>query len=404
VSELASREQFTLRPEQVTVPAGHVLTRLPAIGVGVAVLALLVSIVLASAGDRRQFLFSWLVAYVFFLSLALGAAYFVLIQYVTQAGWSVVLRRTAENVMGTLPLFAVLFIPILLGLSDLYAWTAPGDDPLLRAQAPYLNVPFFLVRAAIYIGVWSTLGLVWSRASRRQDTSGDPAISARLRRWSGPALMALAVTQTFAAIDWVLSLQPHWYSTIFGVYFFAGSLVSFLALLALAAAGWSGTALLGSVVTREHLHDTGKLLFGFTCFWAYIAFSQFFLIWYANLPEETVWFRARLEGTWHGVSVLLAVGHFLIPFFFFMPRAVKRNGRALAVGAAWMLVMHYIDIYWQVMPPLHPAGPQPSLMDLTALLAVGGSVVAAAGMAVRRSALVPLKDPRLPESLSFENV
>jgi len=404
VSELHSREQFTLRPEQVTLPAGHPLTKLPAIGASVAVLAVLASIALSTGSDWRQFLFSWLVAYLFFLSLALGAAYFVLIQYVTQAGWSIVLRRTAETIMGTLPLFAVLFIPILLGLSALYPWTTPGDDALLRAKAPYLNVPFFVIRAAIYFGVWSAIGLTWSRASHRQDTTGDPAISARLRYWSGPAMIALAVTQTFASIDWVLSLEPQWYSTIFGVYFFAGSMVSFLALLALAGAGLRWAGLLADVVSREHLHDVGKLLFGFTCFWAYIGFSQFFLIWYANLPEETVWFLERLEGSWRGVSILLAVGHFLIPFFYFMPRAVKRNAGALAVGAAWMLIMHYVDLYWQVMPVLHRTGARPCLMDLTALLAVGGCVAAVVGTTVRRAALVPLKDPRLPESLSFENV
>jgi hypothetical protein len=403
VSELHSPERFTLRPEEVVLPAGHPLTKLPAIGVALAAIGVIGSIALTAAGDWRQFLFSWLVAYLFFLSLALGAAYFVLIQYATQAGWSILLRRTAETVMGTLPLFAVLFLPILAGLSQLYPWTAPADNALLRAKAPYLNVPFFVLRAAIYFAVWSVIGLAWSRASRRQDATGDPAISARLRRWSGPALVALAVTQTFAAIDWILSLAPEWYSTIFGVYFFSGSLVAFLALLALAATGLPAAGLLVGIVNREHLHDVGKLLFGFTCFWAYIAFSQFLLIWYANLPEETVWFLVRLEGSWRDVSVLLALGHFVLPFFFLMPRAVKRNPLTLAVGAAWMLAMHYVDLYWQVMPALHRPLVQPSAIDVTALVAVGGCVAAVVGMQMRRAALVPLKDPRLPESLSFEN-
>ena len=164
-----------------------------------------------------------------------------------------------------------------------------------------------------------------------------------------------------------------------------------------------GAGLLDTVITVEHLHDLGKLLFAFTAFWAYIAFSQFFLMWYANLPEETTWYKARIEGSWMAVSVLLMAGHFGIPFFYLMGRAVKRKGATLAIGGAWILAMHFVDIYWQVMPTLHPEGVSPSLLDVAAFLAVGGSVVAVAGWLMRRQALVPLRDPRLAESLAFEN-
>jgi hypothetical protein len=301
---------------------------------------------------------------------------------------------------------AVLFLPLLLGLRDLYSWAVPGaaeHDALLRWKAPYLNVPFFLIRAAVYFAVWSFMALLYYRGSRGQDVTGDPAVSARLRRLAGPAIIVLAVTQTFASIDWIMSLTPHWYSTMFGVYFFAGSFVGFIALLSILAAAMRQAGLLESVISAEHLHDMGKLLFAFTSFWAYIAFSQFFLIWYANLPEETIWYRARLEGSWEGVSILLMAGHFGVPFFYLMGRDVKRRGWTLAVGGVWLLAMHFVDLYWQVMPTLHPDGVRPSPLDAAAFIAVGGCFVAAAGWLMRRQALVPLRDPRLAESLAFEN-
>jgi len=200
-----------------------------------------------------------------------------------------------------------------------------------------------------------------------------------------------------------MSLTPHWYSTIFGVYFFAGAFVGFIALLSVVSVAMRRAGLLDAVISAEHLHDVGKFLFAFTAFWAYIAFSQFFLIWYANLPEETVWYKARLEGSWQSVSLLLMVGHFVAPFFYLMGRAVKRRGATLAAGGLWLLAMHYLDLYWQVMPTLHPGGVRPSALDLAALLAVGGCFAGVAGWLMRRQALVPLRDPRLAESLAFEN-
>ena len=229
-------------------------------------------------------------------------------------------------------------------------------------------------------------------------------MSARLRRLAGPAIIVLALTQTFASIDWIVSLTPHWYSTMFGVYFFAGSFVGFIALLSVVVVAMRGAGLLDTVISAEHLQDIGKFLFAFTAFWAYIAFSQFFLMWYGNLPEETIWYKARIEGSWMPVSLLLMAGHFVAPFFYLMGRTVKRNGATLAVGGAWVLAMHFVDLYWQVMPTLHPEGLRPSVLDVAALLAVGGCFVAAAGWLMRRQALVPLRDPRLAESLAFENV
>jgi hypothetical protein len=318
-----------------------------------------------------------------------------------------VLRRIGETIFATLPVMAALFLPLLLGLNDLYSWAAPGaaeHDALLRWKAPYLNVPFFLVRAALYFVSWSFIAILYYRGSRGQDVTGDLGVSFRLRRLAGPAIIVLALTQTFASFDWIMSLTPHWYSTIFGVYFFAGSFVGFIALLSVVVVMMRGAGLLDTVITAEHLHDVGKLLFGFTAFWAYIAFSQFLLMWYANLPEETIWFKARLEGSWMTVSLFLMAGHFVAPFFYLMGRSVKRKGATLAIGGAWVLAMHFVDLYWQVMPTLHPEGLRPSILDVAALVAIGGCFVAAAGWLMRRQALVPIRDPRLAESLAFENV
>src|SRR5262249_25317047 len=290
--------------------------------------------------NPKQFFFSWLVSFLFFLSLALGALFFVLIQYAAQGGWGVVLRRIGETTFATLPVIPAPFLPLLLGLSDLSTWAVPGaaeHDALLRWKAPFLNVPFFLIRAALYFGIWSFIALRYYRGSRSQDVTGDPGVSARLRRVAGPAIIVLALTQTLASIDWIMSLTPHWYSTMFGVYFFAGSFVGFIALLSVVAAKIRRAGLLDTIITDEHLHDIGKFLFAFTAFWAYIAFSQFFLIWYANLPEETIWYKARLEGSWKMVSVFLMVGHFGIPFLYLMGRTVKRKAWTLQVGGVWLL-------------------------------------------------------------------
>ena len=403
---MPQHETVSLRPEQATIPPGHSWNRIPMIAAVAALLGAVVCAILG-VGNPKQFWFSWLVSFLFFLSLALGGLFFVLIQYASQGGWGIVVRRIGETVFATIPVMAALFIPVLLGLHDLYEWShhdAVEHDAMLRWKAPFLNVPFFLTRAGLYFLVWSFIAVMYYRGSRSQDVSGDPAVSARLRRLAGPSLIVLAVTTTFASIDWIMSLTPHWYSTIFGVYFFAGSFVGFIALLSVVAVAMRSAGLLDTIVSADHLHDVGKFLFAFTAFWAYIAFSQFFLMWYANLPEETIWYKARLEGSWKMVSVFLMAGHFGAPFLYLMGRAVKRKGSTLALGGAWLLAMHFLDLYWQVMPTLHPEGIRPSVLDVAAFVAVGGCFVATTSWLMRRQALVPIRDPRLAESLAFENL
>jgi hypothetical protein len=392
-----------IRPEQVTLPAGHLLTRLPVVGLVLAIAGGALGFSLRAA-NPRAFAYAWMNAFLFGLTLALGGLFFILIQHATQAGWSVAVRRIAEAVAGSMPVFAFLFIPVLLGMGDLFPWARPeaATEPLMKWKAPYLNTQFFLVRAVVYFVVWSALAIFYARASRSQDQGGaGTAPSLSMRRFAPPAILLLAITQTFAAIDWAMSLSPKWYSTVFGVYFFAGSFVGFFGLLALLAIPLERGPLHG-ILTIEHLHDVGKHLFAFTCFWAYIGFCQFFLIWYGNIPEETAFYQARLHGGWGNVSVFLAVGHFIIPFFYLMGRTVKRKPFLLAIGAAWILLMHLLDIAWIVLPSSHPEGLRIGLLELACYLAVGGIFLAAIGWNLRRQALVPTGDPRLRESLAFE--
>ncbi|MEM7482225.1 MAG: hypothetical protein AAF481_13700 [Acidobacteriota bacterium] len=395
----------SLNPAEVDLPESWV-KRLPVVGFALAIIGGVLTAVLAH-GHGHDFYFSYLVAYLYFLSIALGGLFFVLVQHATRAGWSTVVRRLAEDLMGTLPLFALLFIPIFLGAHDLYHWThadVVAADPILQGKTGYLNEGFFTVRAVIYLATWTALAIYFRRRSIAQDSSGDVSITRRLQTLSAPALVAYALTQSFAAFDWLMSLDPHWYSTIFPVYFFAGCVVAILAVLVVLTMGLQRSGALTEVVTTEHFHDIGKLLFGFVVFWAYIGFSQYMLIWYGNIPEETLWFAHRLEHGWRPWTVLLVVGHFVIPFLYLVSRHTKRRRSPLLIGALWLLVMHFVDLYWLVMPVAHPHATGLGLLDIAAWLAVGGLFLGTLGLLLRRRALVPVRDPRLAESLAFENM
>ena len=392
---------------KATIPPGHPWNRMPLVGAVCALLGAVVCAILGPA-NPKQFFFSWLVSFLFFLSLALGALFFVLIQYAAQGGWGIVLRRIGETTFVMVPVMAVLFLPVLLGLHDLYSWTVPGaadHDALLRWKAPYLNVRFFLIRAALYFGIWSFMALLYYRGSRGQDVSGDPGVSARLRRLAGPAIIVLALTQSFAAIDWIMSLTPHWcldhVRRLFLRGFLRGVHRASLGRRQWRCAGrgcWTRSSAPSTCTMSESSSSRSRRS-------GPISPSPSSSSWGTRTsPEETFWYKARMEGSWLTVSLFLMAGHFGAPFLYLMGRTVKRNGVTLAVGGAWVLAMHFVDLYWQVMPTLHPEGFRPSVLDVAALLTVGGCFVAAAGWLMRRQALVPLRDPRLAESLAFENV
>ena len=244
-------------------------------------------------------------------------------------------------------LFLPIIVPVLLGSHSLYAWNDPSavaGDPLLRHKAPYLSAGFFGVRAVIYLAVWWLLGRFYLTRSLEQDRSGDPALTLRMERLSPVALLLCAVTVTFASFDWLMSLSPRWFSTIFGVYFYSGAVVGFFAAIILAAVVLQLLGRLRTSMTVEHYHDLGKLLFAFVIFWGYIAFSQYLLIWYANIPEETEWYLVRQSGPWLWVSLVLLFGGLLIPFCGLLSRHAKRRRWSLAFWAVWLLAMHWLDL------------------------------------------------------------
>jgi hypothetical protein len=374
--------------------------------VGIASLAVSVVIAVGSGERMERLLSSYLTSFAFFLSLSLGALFFTILHHLVRAGWSVVVRRVAETLAGNVLLMAVLAIPIVIGAGHIYHWAGTGaavNDHLLQHKRPWLNVPFFAIRIAVYFAVWVFVSRFFITRSLRQDRSGDVALSIQMERFSAPAMVLFGITMNFAAFDLLMSLDPHWYSTIFGVYFFSGGVVGFFALLPLLTILIQRSGRLTNAVTPEHYHDMGKLIFAFVIFWAYIGFSQYMLIWYANLPEETVWYLRRQSGSWRNLSLLLLFGHFILPFILLIGRRIKRQRALLAGPALWVLVMHWVDIYWIVMPQATPGGVRFHILDLTCLLGIGGLFVAFAVHRLRHHPLVPEKDPRLAESLQFES-
>jgi hypothetical protein len=354
----------------------------------------------------RRFGFSYLLNFAYYLSLSLGALFFVAVNHLSRASWSVVIRRLAEILAVNLVLLAILALPILVNLTNIYAWAAGeahGHDELLAHKQSFLNPAFFTLRWAVYFAIWCIYAIYYWRRSLQQDRTGDPQLTINMETRSGPALALFAVTVTLAAFDLLMSLDFTWFSTIFGVYFFAGGVVGFYALLTLITLGLQRTGRLARIVSIEHYHDYGKLMFAFVFFWAYIAFSQYMLIWYANIPEETAWLLKRQTNGWGAIGLVLIFGHWLIPFAGLMSRFTKRKRALLGFWAVWIIVMHWFDMFWIVMPELGLDHVPFHVLDVTCFLGIGGVYLAGLAYLAGNRPLVPLKDPRLKDSIRFEN-
>lgn len=380
--------------------------KVQSLGLGLLVLGLVAGGA-AYFADHGRFAWSYLVAFYWLVTVGLGGLFFVVIQHVVRAGWSVGPRRHGEWVSLVLLPCAVLFLPIVMFAKELYEhWMGEHalHDELIKGKSSYLNPGFFYGRAVVYFIIWISLALFFANNSAKQDETKDVKLTEKMQWMGPPATFLFGLSLTFAAFDWIMSLDPHWYSTIFGVYIFAGSVTSALSVIILINIALQRAGLLNRVSNVEHRHDLGKLLFGFTVFYAYIAFSQYFLIWYANIPEETIFYKRRWIGEWQTVSWLLLLGHFVLPFLVLLSRHPKRNFFVLGAVAVWMLFMHWIDIYWLVMPNLDKAGAHFTWIDIAALLltfGVGAFVIA------RRAAtghIFPVADPRLEEARSVENL
>ena len=358
--------------------------------------------------DPQPALHAYLVAFVYWLGLSIGATSLVLANHAAGARWNVTVRRLGESAGAVVPIFIVLFIPLLLGARHLWFWVAPAEPVAkelaekLAHKAVYLNMTSFTLRAVVYFAIWA--GVAWRlrSLSLQQDESGDPELTAAARRLSPPGLVFFILTFTFASFDWLMSLQPTWYSTIFGLYVYAGGFVASLALVCLVVTGLrAGETAWGKCITVDQQHNLGKLLFAFTAFWAYMAFSQYMLIWAGNLPEELQWIVVRSKGVWRTVGLLILFGQFVLPFFLLLSRDLKRSTSALAAISVWILFIHYIDVYWIVMPATHAFDRGFHWTHLTSMIGVGGVSIAAATMLLRGGRPIPVKDPFLEDSLRY---
>ncbi|HID38061.1 MAG TPA: hypothetical protein EYP36_00905 [Calditrichaeota bacterium] len=371
---------------------------------GAGIIALLISV----AGyffDSQQFFASYLVAYLFWVSITLGALFFVMLFHLTGTAWGIVLRRIIEAVMMTIPLMAIMFIPIILGMHDLYHWShadAVAADPILQKKAGYLNVTFFVIRSAVYFGLWYLIARKLYKTSLAMDENPSVEQVKKLRKISAPGMIVFALTISFAAFDWLMSLDPHWYSTIFGLYYFSGALLGALGIFLLIALHLRAKGILVEEIKVDHYHDLAKFLFGFTIFWGYMAFSQYLLIWYANIPEETIFYHERWVGTWKILALTQVFGNFLIPFVGLLTRNMKRNLPYLKKMTIWILLMHWFDLYWVAMPNFHHHGIALSWMDLTLFVGMGGLFMWFVWRTLAAHAVIPINDPKLEESLRLE--
>lgn len=346
--------------------------------------------------------FSYLIGYFFTVSLALGGLFFVSFNHVTKAGWSVPVRRIAEAFSGFLPIAVFLTIPLLFGAKKLYLWLdlqAVASDPLLEMKASYLNQGFFHIRLLLFFALW--LFFAWKLVSNslKQDETGDKNLTVQNVKYSIAFLIVFALSYSLFSIDVLMSLEPHWFSTMFGVYTFAGLFQSFLALLAIFVIGMIKKGYYKDIVNENHVHDIAKFMWAFTIFFAYIGFSQYMLIWYANLPEETIFFLHRTHGGWFEVSVALLFVKFIIPFLALAPRAAKRNLCHVRNVAIFLLGAQFLDYFWLIMPNFNHETVVIPTWEIGITIGFLGAFILQAKLFLSKNNTIPIKDPRLDEAL-----
>ena len=380
---------------------------------GIACIALtLVSSAFIGKYGAKHALASYHVGAICALGISLGSLGWVMILNLVNAQWHVVMRRILERAasliwVGAAMVLVTLLVDVFTG-GTLFKWMDPAyvaGDPIYEHKSGYLNIPFLLIRAVVYISLWFVLARTLTRWSTAQDTTGDNGLTNKARTLSAPGMLAFALTTAFAAFDWMMSLDFHWFSTMYPVYFFAGNQMSAIAMLILVVAYLQTKGKLVGLVTAEHRHDMGKLLLAFCVFWAYVCFSQYFLIWYSQIPEETAYYVHRQQHGWQYVGFLLAAGHFVLPFVFLLFRAVKKSTLLLSIAAAWLMVMHFVDVYYNIRPQVSKTqgGFEWLLIDITGAF---GPVLLLGALLLRsltKGPLIPVKDPKLSLSLSHKN-
>ncbi len=362
--------------------------------------------------NPKQFYFSYLAGFWYCTVITIGGIFWMFIQYITGAAASVTVRRMMENIASGIPYAALLFVPVALGVYQLYTWADPvvaSHDPVLLERGAYFHPAVWVIRAFVLMAILSIFALKVYQHAIRMDSVGKQSIVAGLaeskqaERWAAPGLVVLFIIATLFAWEWIMSLDARAFSTIFGAYAMADGGLACIGVITLVGLYLRNNGVLEHTITREHYHDLGKWMFAVTVFWAYTAFAQYMLIWYANLPEETQYFFHRYQGSWYNVSLFLIFGHFLFPFLFLIGRWSKRGFATLAFAAFYVLIVCYIDVYWMVLPMLHRTGVQIHWLDLTSVIAVASVYGYAFWNKMRRHSLIPVGDIRLVQSLAFKN-
>ncbi len=372
-----------------------------AVRIGVTALALCA---IGAEFSSKRFFEAYLMAYVFWLGIALGCQAILMIHHLAGGRWGFAIRRQLEAGSKTLPLLTVLFIPCVLGLHSLYIWTSPealDADALLRHKQAYLNAPFFVVRAAVYFAVWLGTMALLNRASLTQDRTPSREATRRLTLISGVGLGLYMLTMTFASIDWMMSLEPAWFSTIYGLLIMTGQVLGAFAFIIMVAAFLVKYEPYAETILPLHFHDLGNFLLTFVIFWAYMAYSQFLIIWSGNLPDENSWYLHRLVGGWKGVGVTLIILHFFVPFLLLLSRDLKRRPSWLSKVALMVFVMGFLDIFWIVAPGFGRPSFQIHWMDVVASIGIGGIWVAMFIKQLKRQSTVPAHDSRIEEEFEW---
>jgi len=362
------------------------------IGVGALVLC-----VIGGFFNPEQFFRSYLFAYLFWIGVSLGSMAIFMLHQLTGGRWGAVIRRFLESATRTIPLLAMLFIPVLFGIRHIYIWTHEHDE-ILRHKEIYLNIPFFIIRAVLYFGIWGGMSFFLNKWSLEQDRNATPSVAQRMQVLSGPGLVLYGLTMTFAAIDWIMSLEPHWFSTIYGLMIMTGQVLSAFAMVVIFCAMFREQEPLSGVLEPSHFKDLGNLILTFVMLWAYLSYSQLLLIWAGNLREEIPWYVHRLKTNWEWLGVILLLFHFAFPFVLLLSRGIKRNYRLLAMIAAGLIIVRFLDLFWLVKPEFHQTGFAIHYLDVLLLIALGGIWLAYFLYQLKSRPMVPLHDPNLMEA------
>lgn len=354
---------------------------------------------IVSGGER--FWANWILWFLFLLTIGLGSLFIVALEHVVGARWSVPLRRVPERLSSLVLVVAPIALLALLSLDSLYPWTNPEAlaNPIIAGKRPWLNVPFFIARVIACLLLWGLAWWILVRGSIKQDQTRDVRFNLRARRFAPLFMIIFGITITIVAFDWISSMEPEWYSDIFGVYIFAGTFLAGLAATTLALLYLQSRGRLKDI-TRDHMYNLGGFLFAFTVFWSYIGFAQYMLMWYANIPEEVFWYQERIEGAWGPILLGLAVFHFLVPFFLLIPRDAKRDPRFLFWTAAIMLFSHWLDLYWMIFPVLD-LGPLFGLPEISFSILFVSAALLWIRFSMTRGADMPAGDPLISEGLEF---